>query len=101
MISAIISILLINLVMFLVSLINPTLGEVFYGNGAFSILLSVIMIILASLMILLDLNRMTEIVERGMDKKYEWYAGFGLLVTLVWLYMEFLKLFLKLSNRRR
>ncbi|MCL2798276.1 MAG: Bax inhibitor-1/YccA family protein [Firmicutes bacterium] len=59
------------------------------------------MVIIASLMILFDLNRMTEIVKGGLDKKYEWVASFGLLITLIWLYMEFLRLFVKIASRRR
>lgn len=98
MISALVGMIIMGLVMLIISLMDPMLGQIFYGYGPFSIMLSVFMVIFASLMILLDLNRMTEIVENGMDKKYEWYAAFGLLLTLVWLYMEFLKLFAKLSK---
>jgi len=101
MISALIAAVLVNLLMFIISLFSPALREMFYGNGWFSIGISVVMVVLASLMILLDLNRMTEIVNGGLDKKYEWIAAFGLLITLVWLYMEFLRLFAKLASRRR
>jgi len=101
MMSALISVLFANLTMLIVSLFSRNMFELFYGNGIISIGISVIMVFLASFMILIDLNRMTEIVERGLDKKYEWIASFGLLVTLIWLYMEFLRLFLKLASRRR
>jgi uncharacterized YccA/Bax inhibitor family protein len=101
MLSALIAIIVVNLLMFLLSLTSPMLNEIFYGNGLFSIAISVIMVVFASLISLFDLNRMPEIVEGGLDKKFEWVAAFGLLITLVWLYLEFLKLFIKLANRRR
>jgi uncharacterized YccA/Bax inhibitor family protein len=100
MISALIGAVVINLLMFVASLISPELYTVFYGNGIFSIGISIVMVILASLFILMDLKQMTEIVEAGLDKKYEWVASFSLLITLVWLYLEFLKLFLKFADRK-
>lgn len=99
MISALVGLLIMGIIMFIISLISPAMSTIFYGNGNFSIFISVIMVLFASLMILFDLNRMTEMVENGVDKKYEWLAAFGLLLTLVWLYMEFLKLFAKISSR--
>ncbi|MCL2556129.1 MAG: Bax inhibitor-1/YccA family protein [Firmicutes bacterium] len=101
MISALIAAIVVNLLMFIISLFSASLSNLFYGNGWFSIGISIIMVVLASLMILLDLDRMTQIVQGGLDKKYEWIAAFGLLITLVWLYMEFLRLFSKLASRRR
>ena len=38
--------------------------------------------------------------ERGAPKYMEWYAAFGLMVTLVWLYLEILRLLAKLNDRR-
>ena len=43
---------------------------------------------------------MTNIVENGLSKNYEWYAAYGLMVTLIWLYMEFLRLALILAGNR-
>ena len=41
-----------------------------------------------------------EAAENGAPKYMEWYGAFGLLVTLVWLYLEILRLLAKLSSRR-
>ncbi len=41
------------------------------------------------------------LVERGAPKHLEWYGAFGLLVTLVWLYLEILHLLAKLQSRQR
>ena len=101
MISALLGIVLAQLIILIVGLFSPVIWNMFYGNSLLSIGISCLMVIFASLMILLDLDRMTQIVTSGMDKKYEWIAAFGLLVTLIWLYMEFLRLFSKIASRRR
>ena len=101
MISALLGIILAQLIIFIVSLFSPAISELFYGNNIFSILISAGMVIFAALFILIDLDRMTELVEAGVDKKHEWMASFGLLLTLIWLYMRFLQLFAKIAGRKK
>ncbi len=101
MISALFGIILAQGVILIVSLFSPVLWELFYGNNIFSILVSAVMVVFAALFILLDLDRVTGMVEAGFDKKYEWSAAFGLLVTLIWLYMRFLQLFARIAGRKR
>jgi len=64
-----------------------------------SIGISLVVIVVAASNLLLDFD----IIERGVNafapKYFEWYCSFGLLVTLVWLYIEFLKLLSKLNRR--
>ncbi|MCK4846999.1 MAG: Bax inhibitor-1/YccA family protein, partial [Deltaproteobacteria bacterium] len=52
-----------------------------------------------ALNLVLDFDFIEKGVERGEPKHMEWYAAFGLLVTLVWLYIEFLRLLMKLNSR--
>lgn len=99
--SALLAAVAFHFFIFIASIFAPSLGAIIYGNSMLSIGISVIMVIIASLMILIDLNRITEIVEGGLDKRYEWSAAFGLLLTIVWLYLEFLRLFAKIASRRR
>jgi uncharacterized YccA/Bax inhibitor family protein len=47
----------------------------------------------------LDFDRIEKGVEQKMPKYMEWFGAMGLMVTLVWLYIEFLRLFSKLSSR--
>jgi uncharacterized YccA/Bax inhibitor family protein len=101
MLSALLAALAFHFIMIIGSFIWRPLGDIIYGNSLLSIGISIIMVILASLMILLDLNRITNIVESGLDKRYEWYAAFGLLLTIVWLYLEFLRLFAKIASRKQ
>lgn len=54
--------------------------------------ISAITVFLASLYLLFDLEHIRMTVEGGYPKEYEWYASFGLTFTLVWLYVEILRL---------
>lgn len=64
-----------------------------------SIGISVVLLIVAALKLLLDFDLIENGVRAQAPKYMEWYAGFALLVTLVWLYLEFLRLLAKLQNR--
>jgi uncharacterized YccA/Bax inhibitor family protein len=59
---------------------------------------TVICVVLASLMLVLDFQMVEHGVKSGAPKYMEWYAAFGLLVTLVWLYIEVLRLIAKLRS---
>lgn len=101
MISALTAICLCQLVMFIVGLISPAAYYLFYGNGFFAILASVIMVLFAAFFILIDLSNITMIVDARMDKALEWRAAFGLTVTLIWLYVEFLRLLSLFASRKK
>ena len=59
------------------------------------------MVGIAALNLVLDFDFIERGAEHGAPKYMEWYAAFGLLVTLVWLYLEMLRLLAKLQGRRR
>ncbi len=69
------------------------------GNSMMSIGISVFVIIIAALNLFLDFDRIEKGVEQKMPKFMEWYGAMGLMVTLVWLYIEFLRLLSKLNNK--
>lgn len=71
-----------------------------HSNGTFGILFSLFVVVIAALNLVLDFDFIEQGVERGAPKYMEWYASFGLLVTLVWLYLEILRLLAKLQSRR-
>jgi uncharacterized YccA/Bax inhibitor family protein len=60
---------------------------------------SIFVVIIAALNLVLDFDFIESGVERGAPKYMEWYASFGLLVTLVWLYIEILRLLAKLRAK--
>ena len=66
----------------------------------FSIGFSIFVVVIASLNLVLDFDFIEEGAENGAPKYMEWYASFGLLITLVWLYLEILRLLSKLQSRR-
>jgi uncharacterized YccA/Bax inhibitor family protein len=67
-------------------------GWGFYGVGALGILLCVAGVALASFFLILDFDYIEQAVRTGAPEREAWRAGFGLLVTLVWLYLELLRL---------
>ncbi len=71
------------------------------SSGTFGILFSVFVVVVAALNLVLDFDFIQRGVERGAPKYMEWYGAFGLLVTLVWLYLEMLRLLSKLQQRRQ
>lgn len=74
---------------------------VIHSNGLIGILFSIGVVVLAALNLVLDFDFIEQGVTRGAPKYMEWYGAFGLLVTLVWLYLEILRLLSKLQSRRR
>ena len=62
------------------------------SGGTVAILFSLVMIGIAAFMLLLDFDMADEAIRRGAPAKFAWYVAFGLRVTVVWLYMEILRL---------
>ena len=69
------------------------------NSSIMSIGISLFVVIIASLNLVLDFDFIEKAVENGAPKYMEWYGAFGLLVTLIWLYLEILRLLAKLRNR--
>ena len=65
-----------------------------------SIGFSLFVVVIASLNLVMDFDFIEKGVKNGAPKYMEWYGAFGLLVTLIWLYLEILKLLAKLSSRK-
>jgi len=90
---------LMYLVSMVLSLFHVNMGFM-QGGGMLSIGISVFVVIIAALNLVLDFDMIEQGSQLGAPKYLEWYAGFGLLVTLVWLYIEILNLLAKLNSRR-
>jgi uncharacterized YccA/Bax inhibitor family protein len=69
------------------------------GNSIMSIGISVFVIIIAALNLFLDFDSIEKGVQQKMPKYMEWFGAMGLMITLVWLYIEFLRLLSKLSSK--
>jgi uncharacterized YccA/Bax inhibitor family protein len=70
-----------------------------YGAGPIGIGFSVFVVIIAALNLVLDFDFIENAARAGAPKYMEWYAAFGLMVTLIWLYLEILRLLSKLRSR--
>lgn len=70
-----------------------------HGSGPVGIGISLVIVVIAALNLVLDFDFIEQGAERGAPKHMEWYAAFGLIVTLVWLYLEMLRLLAKLQSR--
>jgi uncharacterized YccA/Bax inhibitor family protein len=70
------------------------------NSSMLSIGFSLFVVVIASLNLVMDFDFIEEGAEKGAPKYMEWYGAFGLLVTLIWLYLEILRLLAKLSSRR-
>ncbi len=87
---------------YLVSVILNLFGSgipLIHSSGTVGIIFSVFVVIIASLNLLLDFDFIDKQIENKVHKDMEWYGAFALLVTIVWLYLEILKLLAKTRNR--
>lgn len=89
-------------VVYLVSFIGGLFGMEFsflHGNSNLSIGISLVIVAVAALNLVLDFSFIEEAAGAGAPKYMEWYGAFGLMVTLIWLYLEILRLLSKLASR--
>jgi len=69
------------------------------GSSTLSIGISAVVVVIAALNLVLDFDFIENGSEQGLPKYMEWYGAFGLMVTLIWLYIEILHLLSKLRER--
>lgn len=69
------------------------------GTGAWGIGFSLLVVVIAALNLVLDFDLIDRGAAEGAPKYFEWYTAFGLIITLVWLYIEILRLLGKMQRR--
>ena len=87
---------------YLVQLIGMFFGKsipFIFTSSSIGIGFSLLVVAIAALNLILDFDFIERANENRMDKSFEWYGAFGLMVTLVWLYIEILNLLAKLRDR--
>lgn len=89
---------LIYLIGFVMSLFGSGIPYI-HESGTVGIIFSLVVVVIAALNLVLDFDFIERGVEQGAPRYMEWYAAFGLLVTLIWLYLEILRLLSKLRSR--
>lgn len=83
---------------FIMGLFGVRMGFL-YGNSLLSIGISLFVVVIAALNLVLDFEFIEKGSKANLPKYMEWYGSFGLLVTLVWLYLEILRLLSKIASR--
>ncbi len=99
-VGALISVIVTMVIFWIISIVAPTFVQTFYSPGL-ALLVTGILIILGAFMLTLDFERAEAIVSGGYEKRYEWVVSIGLMVTIVWLYIEILRFLLILASRNR
>jgi len=89
---------------YLISIVGSVSGwydvPYIHSAGPIGILFSLFVVGIGALCLVADFDFIEKGVERGAPKQLEWRAAFGLMVTLIWLYLEILKLLAKIASRR-
>ncbi len=99
-IGATVGIMLTYLLGFILSFFHITLP--IFGGGTIGILFSLAVVVIAALNLIIDFEFIKQSADSGSAPKYmEWYGAFGLLVTVVWLYISILRLLSNLSGNNR
>lgn len=95
--SMVLTIVLLYLISFIMSLFGAQMPFI-HESGPIGIGFSVIVLAIGGLMLVSDFGFIQSSVNHGAPKKYEWYAAFGLLITLIWIYIEMVRLIVKLRS---
>ena len=98
MVIAIMAIGAFYLIMFVGSFFGMS-TELLTSSSPLSIGISVVITLVAAFSLLMDFQFIEDAAAKGAPKYMEWYGAFGLMVTIVWLYLEILRLLSKLANR--
>ncbi len=96
--AATVGVMLLYLATFVLGFFGVTIPYI-HGSGTWGIVFSVAVVGIASFNLLLDFDTIDKGVQYGVPKYMEWYCAFSLMVTLVWLYLEILRLLSKLNRR--
>lgn len=89
---------IVYLLSFILGLFGITIPYL-HDNSLIGIGISVVIVIIAALNFVLDFDFIESGAQQGAPKYMEWYGAFGLMVTLVWLYVEIIRLLAKLRSR--
>ena len=87
----------IYLIQIILNLFNISIPFIF-SNSPIGIGFSIIVVAIATFNLIFDFHQIENLTDK-MPKHMEWYCGFSLLVTLIWMYLEIIKLLMKFQNR--
>ena len=88
---------LVYIISMVMSMFGKPIGFI-HDGGTIGIVFSLVVVGIAALNLVIDFDLIRQGAEQGAPKKMEWYGAFALTVTLVWLYLEILRLLAKLRK---
>ena len=97
--AATMGILLFYVFVLIYSLVTGSSLEIFSGSGNFSIGISLFIVGIAALNLVLDFDIIEQSAEQGAPKYMEYFGSMALMATLIWLYIEILRLLMKMRSR--
>ena len=92
--------LLGSLAVGIMSFFSPSIA-LFFNSFEVSLVVSIIFVVLAGFYVTMSLDNANRIAEGGFSKEYEWFAAYGILINIVWLFLEVFRLLLILAARNR
>jgi len=98
LLTAMLSVVAIYLIQFIAMFFNRSIPLI-WGAGPVGIGFSLLVIIIAAMALIQDFFFIENASQNMLSKDYEWYGAMGLMITLVWLYMEILRLLAKVNSR--
>jgi len=99
-IGSLISMLVGTLVVSIMSLTNPVFLVELANNFGLALFISIFSVVLGAFMLTLDFNRADQVIAMGLGKEYEWAAALGFMITLIYIYINILRLLVVLQRNR-
>lgn len=93
------AVLVVYVVTFVMSAFNPASSSLLLGPNSIGIGFSAIICLIAAFNLIIDFDIIETAKNMNLDRSFEWYCGFSVMVTLIWLYIEILKLLSKINSR--
>ena len=97
--TALFGLLISSLIISIIGFFNRGIYDFFYGNNDIALIFAIISVLIASIYSLISLDNAKRLVDSGLDVNYEWYAAFGIILNVIWLFWEVLRLVIILFSR--
>lgn len=98
---ALLTVIIGSLVLTIIYFAAPDLYASYVNNYPLMIIVSAFLIILGAIMLILDFDNAARLVEAQAPKEYEWQVGLGILVTVVWIYLQLLRFLVLIARNRK
>src|SRR5690606_37691630 len=99
-IGSLISMLVGTLILSIMSLTNPVFVVELANNFGFALFISIFAVVIGAFMLTLDFDRADQVIAMGLGKEYEWVVALGFMITLVYIYVNILRLLVVLQRNR-